>query len=308
MRIFVTGATGAIGVPVVSALAAAGHAVTALVRTPDKAARAAAAGATPVTVSLFDRAGLCDAFAAHDAVVNLASALPSTFMFPFYRSWRECARIRSEGSAAVVDAACAANVTVLVQESVSMIYRDGGSRWLDESAPVEYYRISAGNHAAEASARRFTEAGGTGIVLRFGLFHGPTATHSLEMLRAARSGVAPMFGSPDAYISSIHLDDAAAAVVSVLTAPAGVYNAVDDEPLTHRDYADALAIAVGQRRYVRIPGRAALLCGDRLTSLTRSLRVSNARLRETGWTPQYLSAREGLAATWTRRESTTSPA
>jgi len=79
-----------------------------------------------------------------------------------------------------------------------------------------------------------------------------------------------------------------------LTVPAGTYNIVDDEPLTKRAYADALAAAAGRRVCLRIPGRLALLLVDRSTSLTRSLRVSNARFREaSGWP----SAREGWMAT-----------
>ena len=83
-----------------------------------------------------------------------------------------------------------------------------------------------------------------------------------------------------------------------------LFNVVDDEPLTKRDYANALAAAVGKAMWVRGPGRAALLFGDRLTSLTRSLRVSNGRLRDTtGWAPGYPSAREGWMATADALES-----
>jgi nucleoside-diphosphate-sugar epimerase len=112
-----------------------------------------------------------------------------------------------------------------------------------------------------------------------------------------------VLGAPDSYVSSIHMTDAAAAVVAALDAPAGTFNVVDDEPLTKRDYAAALAAAAGKATWVRGPGRAALLFGDRLTSLTRSLRVSNARLRAaTGWAPRYPSAREGWIATAATRE------
>ena len=105
MRVFVTGGTGAIGAHAVPALIAAGHSVTALARSDAKAAVPRGQGAVPVSVSLFDRRGLADAFAGHDAVVNLASALPSTTAFIRKSAWTECERVRSEGSATVVDAA-----------------------------------------------------------------------------------------------------------------------------------------------------------------------------------------------------------
>jgi nucleoside-diphosphate-sugar epimerase len=300
MRVFVTGGTGAIGGHAVPALVRAGHAVTALARTPDKAAALAAQGATPVSVSLFDPAALTKAFAGHDAVVNLASALPSTARFLLRRAWRPTERVRTEGSAAVVDAALAAGVRRLVQESVAMVYRDHGSDWVDEDAPVDRYPATTGNHAAEASARRFAAAGGTAVVLRFGLFYGPGARHSEEMFAQARRHVGLVLGPPGSYLSSIHLADAATAVVAALNAPAGTFNVVDDEPLTKRGYADALSRAARTTPWVRFPGRAALLFGDRLTSMTRSLRVRNTRFRDaTGWTPRYPSAREGWIATAT---------
>jgi nucleoside-diphosphate-sugar epimerase len=82
-----------------------------------------------------------------------------------------------------------------------------------------------------------------------------------------------------------------------LRAPAGGYNIVDDEPLTKRDYADAIARAAGRRFYLRAPGRLALIMGDNTTSLTHSLRVSNRRFRDlTGWAPRFPSARDGWKA------------
>ena len=292
------GGTGAIGGYAVPALVREGHTVTALARNPEKAAVLAAQGARPVAVSLFDPSALASAFAGHDAVVNLATAMPSMTKFLIRRAWQATQRVRTEGSAAVVQAALTAGVGRVVQESVAMLYRDHGAAWIDEDAPVDHYPAAAGNHAAEASAHRFTVAGGTGVVLRFGLFYGLGAAHSEQMFAQARQHVAMVLGPPEGYLSSIHLTDAATAVTAALNVPAGTFNIVDDEPLTKRGYADALARAAGTRPWLRGPGRAALLFGDRLTSLTRSLRVSNARFRAaTGWVPRYPSAREGWIAT-----------
>ncbi|MEV0995273.1 NAD-dependent epimerase/dehydratase family protein [Nonomuraea sp. NPDC050202] len=299
MRVFITGGTGAIGGHAVPALVAAGHEVTALARTPDKAAALERQGARPARVSLFDRAGLAVAFEGHDAVVNLATAIPPMSRFMSAAAMRANHRVRAEGSAAVVAAALDAGVGRVVQESVCMLYRDGGDRWLDEDAPVDHYPLTRGNFAAESSARRFAESGGgAAVVLRLGWFQGPGAEHSEQLFAQARRHVGMILGRPGGYVSSIHLADAASAVVAALEAPAGTYNVVDDEPLTKRAYADALARAAGAAAWVRGPGRLAYVFGDRLTSLTRSLRVSNARFRAaTGWAPRYPSAREGWLAT-----------
>ena len=294
MRVFVTGGTGAIGLHTVPALVAAGHAVTALARSDAKAAWLQSQGATPVAVSLFDRRGLADAFAGHDAVVNLASALPSTTAFIRKSAWAECEKVRVAGSAAVVDAARDAGVPKLIQESVVMIYRDGGTDWIDEDQPVDHYPITRGNHAAEASARRFP---GTATILRFGVFYGPHAAHSEQILDMAKWHIGFFPGRSDTYLSSIHVADAASAVVAALTTPGGTYNIVDDQPLTKREYAEACAAAVGRRIWISGPGRLGLLLGDRLTSITRSLRVSNKRFRDaSGWRPRYPSAIEGYRA------------
>lgn len=298
MKVFVTGGTGAIGCHAVPSLVAAGHEVSALARSDEGADRLRRQGVVPVRVSLFDRPALAEALLGHDAVVNLATALPATTDFHKASAWAENIRIRTEGSATLVDAALEAGVPRLLQESVCMIYRDRGDRWIDETWPTDDFPAARSNLAAEASARRFTAAGGAGAVLRFGWFYGPGATHSEEFLALARGrGICVMMGAPRGYVSSIHVADGGRAVAAALTVPAGTYNVVDDEPLTKRDFADALAAAAGRRRCLRAPGRLALLLGEGTTSLTRSLRVANGRFKSAaGWAPRYPSAREGWIA------------
>lgn len=298
MKVFVAGGTGAVGRHAVAQLVRAGHEVTALARSPEKAAALTALGATPASVSLFDTSALTAAFAGHDAVINLTSAIPPMAQFMRAEAWRDNDRVRTGGSAAIVDAALASGVPRVVQESVSMLYPDRGSAWIDESVPTDVFPMARPNLAAEASANRFSDAGRTGVVLRFGWFYGPGATHSEQLLALARRHICVMMGSSDGYVSSIHVADAGAAVVAALRAPAGTFNIVDDEPLTKKGYADALAAGAGKAAWLYVPGRAALLLGDRSTSLTRSLRVSNARFRTaTGWAPRYPDAREGWIAT-----------
>ena len=297
MRVFVAGGTGAIGRHIIPALVGAGHEVVALARSEASSDAVTRSGATAVRGDVFDVDRLTRAMTGAEAVVNVASAIPPISRFMFRRSWDANERVRTEGSAALVDAALAASVPRIIQESVSMLYRDGGATWIDESWPTDRYRIAHGNHAAEANAHRFTAAGGTGIVLRFGLFYGPGARHSEQFLQLARLGIVPSLGRPDAYACSIFTTDAASAAVAALAAPAGVYNVVDDDPVTKREYAAALAAAVGRRRYLAAPGRAALLLGERSTSITRSLRVSNRHFAETtGWRPTQPSVREGWVA------------
>ncbi len=295
MRVFVTGGTGAIGRYAVSALVKAGHDVVALSRSDSSSAVLKGIGADSVMVSLFDRDALCSAFAGCDAVVNLATALPSSKDFHRSRAWVENNRIRTEGSSVVVDAALSAGVPKLIQESVVMIYKDGGDKWLDETWPVDNFPMAHSNLAAEASVDRFTRSGGQGIVMRFGWFYGRGAAHSEEFFHLAkRFGLSAMMGGADGYVSSIQVRDGGNAVAAALKVPAGTYNIVDNCPLTKKEYADAIAAGANRRRYIRAPGVFAKVMRDNTTSLTRSLRVKNEKFRAaSGWSPYFPSAREG---------------
>lgn len=297
MRIFLTGGTGAIGRYAVPALVAAGHTVSALARTPDKAATLRSQGAQPVSVSLFDCEGLTAEFAGHDAVVNLASALPPTHRMILTSAWTDNHRVRAEGSANVADAALKVGIPRLIQESIVMIYRDRGDRWIDEDWPTDRFPSAAGNHAAETNAQRFAHGGGAAVILRFGIFYGLRAAHSEQIMALARRHIGFHAGRPDSYVSSIHVADVASAVVAALESPSGTYNVVDDQPVTARDNSKAMAAAVGINTWLRAPGRAASMLGQRTTSVTRSLRVSNTRFRATTtWKPQYSSVWEGYRA------------
>jgi nucleoside-diphosphate-sugar epimerase len=133
-----------------------------------------------------------------------------------------------------VDAAQAADIPQLIQESIVMIYPDNGADLTDEDAPLDHYAMTKRNHAAEANARRFADAGGYATVLRFGFFYGPGAAHSEQILNLARHHIGFILGRPDAYTSSIHLADGADAIVAALTCAGGTYNIVDRRSPSHQ--------------------------------------------------------------------------
>jgi nucleoside-diphosphate-sugar epimerase len=295
MRIFLTGATGVIGRRVVDDLSARGHQVTAVGRTPAKQEALRRAGAEPIAVDLFDAAGLRGAVAGHDAVVNLATHMPSsTTRMLFRRAWRENDRIRTIASNTIVDAALSGGAKLFVQESFAPAYPDGGDLWIDETRPLAPAAYNRSVMDAEAAAQRFTDAGGRGVVLRFAAFYGPDALQLKDLIRWVRRGWAPLPGAPEACISSISHDDAAAAITAVLAAPAGVFNVADDEPVTHRMYVDSLAAALQVPSPRLPPAWLTPLMGSVGQVLSRSLRISNRKLRqECGWAPRLRSVREG---------------
>jgi 2-alkyl-3-oxoalkanoate reductase len=297
MKVFLAGATGVLGRRALPRLVAAGHDVTAVARAPEKAELVRRLGATPVTVDLFDAGAVKEAVAGHEAVVNLTTHIPPTAKAALPGAWKENERIRTEVSTNLVDAALAAGAGRYVQEALAFIYADAGDAWVDEDAPVDGGSFNQGVHTAEAQVERFTAAGGVGVVLRFGLFHASDSEQTLQALKLARRGMAMTVGRPDAYLSIIELDDAAEAVVAALGAPAGVYNVVDDEPLTRAAYAAALAAALGRAKPLRLPPAVAAKVGGSKTSLlARSQRVRNDRFKAaTGWAPRSPSARETWA-------------
>ena len=295
MRILLSGATGVIGRRVIPLLLSAGHSVTALARSPEGREGLERAGASCAAADLFDLASLRKVAAGHDAVINLATHMPSAVWKMLFRpAWRLNDRIRTEGVANLVEAAIACGVGTLIQESFAPTYPDRGDAWIDEGTAIEPAAYNRTVADAEASVTQFTAAGRTGVVLRFGAFYGPDAMQVKSYIDTLRMGWAALPGSPDAFISSVSHDDAATAVVAALRAPAGAYNVVDDEPVSHRDYFGTLAESLGLGSPRFLPIWATPLLGTAGPTMARSLRISNRKLKtETGWAPELPSVREG---------------
>lgn len=297
MKIFVAGATGVLGRRAVVELVEAGHAVTGIARTDEKARQLRADGVTPVTVDLFDAAAIKAAVDGHEVVANLATHIPNLSRAALPGAWSENDRIRADGSRNLVDAALATGADRYIQESIAFLYSDGGEAWLDEETPIDLPPLGRSTLDAEAQARRLAESGGTGVVLRFGQFYAPEAAHTIAMAKMVRRRLAPAVGDPDGYAPTIHADDAASAVVAALQAPSGTYNVTDDEPLTKREFGRVVADAFGLKPPRMMPKTLVKAGGAKINYLARSHRVSNRRFKEaTGWSPRYPSVREGWPA------------
>jgi nucleoside-diphosphate-sugar epimerase len=305
MKVFLTGATGAVGPATVRALLERGHDVRAVARSDEKAATLRALGAEPVAVDLFDPDDVKRAVEGVDAVLHLATNVPPASRVTRKSAWATHNALRTTASEHLAAAALATGVSTFVKESVSFVYPDGGDRWIDETtAPAEDVPMLAPTLAGEKVADRFAAAGGRAVVLRFASFYGPSARYVDEALRFARWRMAMMSGT--GYISSIHTDDVASAAIAALDVQSGVYNVADDEPLTKREYVDAFGAAFGLPKLRIAPEWIArLLAGSSSKAVTRSWRISNRKLKEaSGWAPRYPNAREGWAAIAASRGAT----
>jgi nucleoside-diphosphate-sugar epimerase len=308
VTVFVTGATGTLGKPVVQRLVAGGHRVRALAHNESSIERIRALGAEPLRADLFDRVSLTEAVAGVDAILHLATRIPSAARSARLDAWRENDRIRREGTRNLVDAAIHNGIGVVVYPSFGFVYPDSGDDWIDAATrqPAQPpHPFVQSTLDAEAELTRYDAAGGRGVVLRMGGFYGPTTTHTLEMRAMARRGLSPLPGPDDGFVPTIWVDDAASAVVAALSpeVPAGTYDVVDDEPLHRGEAVQAIATTVGRRRLLRIPSWVLNLVSPASAGLfSLSLRISNERFkRVSGWSPSMRNARVGwqhLGTTW----------
>lgn len=310
MKVFVTGATGVLGRHTVQRLVAAGHEVHALARSDKNDELLRRLGATPVRADLFDRSALERAIPGSEAILHLATKIPPFADATKRESWDENNRIRTEGTRLLVDVALAAGVKSFIYPSIVFLYPDSGDRWIDADTPIDPVSGMRSAVDAEEEVARFTESsrqfGGRGVTLRMGSFYSPDAQSVVDTLEAARKGFALMIGPGDAYWSQIWVDDAAEAVfAALLRAPAGVYDVVDDEPLTRDELKQLIARAVGRKRLIAPPTLAVrIVAGKDAMFAARSQRVSNKKFKEaTGWSPAVRNAREG----WERITATIKP-
>ena len=296
MKVFVAGATGVLGRAAVPRLVAAGHEVRGAARSPEKADQLRAQGADPVTLDLFDPASVRAAVDGCQGVIHMATNIPVITKGWKGSAWEMNDRLRREGTQVIADACRDAGVEVLVKETVCFFYEDGGDQWIDEEWPIRRQAFADASLDAEDITLAFTGDGRRGVVLRFGLFYSHDARSLEESLKAAKLGMGPMLGAADAWRASIHVDDAATAIVAALDAPAGAYN-VADEPITNAEWNAAFAAEFGFKKLRATPKVAMKAGGKKMDVLGASRRIDSSKFRQaTGWSPQHPDAKVGLKA------------
>ena len=294
MKVFVAGATGVVGRRLVPLLVESGAEVTGVARSDAKAAQLEKQGAAPVRVDLFDPAAVDSAVAGHDAVINMATHIPSGMKILKPGAFDENARIRTEASQNLALAAINTRARTFIQESFAPVYPDRGDEWIDESVPIDPTSYVRSVVDAESAAEEFTKSGGRGIVLRFSMFYGPDSSHTMDMVSSVKRGLSPAFGAADAFMSSIWIDDVARAVCAALSVPAGTYNVTDDVPIRKQEAFNLLAEELGVKSPRMLPRWVSRMMGSVSETLGRSQRISNAKFRQaSNWMPTIPSLREG---------------
>jgi nucleoside-diphosphate-sugar epimerase len=310
MRVFVAGATGAIGKQLVPRLVAAGHEVHGMTRSEANRARVYELGAVPVIADALDADQVAEAVgrARPEVIVHQLTAIGALDMRHFDRDFALTNRLRTEGTDHLVSAAQTAGVRRFVAQGVAafgMYMRTGGPVKTEEDpldpTPVPEMRetLAAIRHLEEAVlGAKWTE----GIVLRYGAFYGPgtSLAPGREQFEIVRRRKFPLVGDGGGVWSFIHVADAAEATVAAVEhGNRGVYNVVDDDPAPVAEWLPALARELGAKQPMRVPrfiGR--LFAGQAGVVMMTDIRgASNAKIkRELAWRPAHASWRQGFAA------------
>lgn len=308
MKIFLAGATGAVGKSLVPLLVSRGHEVFATTRTPGKAARLRADGAEPIVVDGLDRKGLHEAVvsARPDVVVHEMTGLAgTTSLRNIDETLALTNRLRTEGTEFLLSAARAAGARRFVAQSFTGWPNPReGSRVKTEADPLDAHPVPHTERTLESIRRlEATVLGSTepaGVVLRYGAFYGPGTALALdgELVRAVRKRRFPIVGDGAGIWSFVHVDDVAEATcIAIEGGPAGLYNVVDDDPAEVSAWLPELARAVGAKPPLHVPawvGR--LVLGEAgMRMMTEQRGSSNAKAKRLlGWQPAWASWREGF--------------
>ncbi|GFJ85867.1 dTDP-glucose 4,6-dehydratase [Phytohabitans houttuyneae] len=302
MRVFVTGATGALGRHLVPGLVAAGHQVTATTRSPGKVAQLRAAGAEPVIVDGLDREAVITAVLAAepDVIVHQMTALAQMRgLRNVDRVFAATNELRTRGTDNLLAAAARAGTRRVVAQGHNFVYERSGGPIKTEEDPVVARPIRSAERTIAAIKyvdRTVPQTAEEGIVLRYGTFYGPGASD--PMVEAVRKRQLPIIGGGTGIWSFIHTADAAAATLAAIErGTPGVYNVVDDEPAPVAQWLPYLAEVAGAKPPVRLPawvGR--LLAGEFVVAQMTEVRgASNEKAKkELGWEPRFASWREGF--------------
>ena len=305
MKVFVAGASGAIGRPLVRQLVEAGHEVTGTTRREERAAAMRDAGAAAVVCDVFDEEALEAAVRAAEpeVIVNELTSLPEEYN-PKKIDYEPTNRVRQEGGCNLMKAARAVGARRYVTQSIAFLYAPEGNLVKDEEArpyddaPAPFDQGVKGMLSHESEV--LTTEGIEGLVLRYGQFYGPGTYYdrggSIEKEVARRR--LPVIGPGTGIASFIHVEDAASATVAALDRGApGIYNITDDEPAAMREWLPVYAEAVGAKGPMKVPAwLARLVAGQLAVEFGVNLRgASNEKAkRELGWKPRYASWRQGF--------------
>jgi 2-alkyl-3-oxoalkanoate reductase len=318
MKVFVAGATGALGRALVPQLVARGHEVVGMTRTPSKQDGLRALGALPVVADALDPDAVAEAVASAEpeVIVHELTALSGKMSIRDARRPERSAavimtiRLRTEGTDHLLAAGRAVGARRFVAQSIAAFrFARTGGPVQTEADPLDPSEVPAAMRTGLAAILHLEQAvttieWGEGLALRYGSFYGPGTGFSLApdamMTAPIRKRRFPLIGGAGGVWPFVHIADAAAATVAAVErGQPGIYNVVDDEPAPVREWLPALASALGAKPPRRVPRwLVRLAAGEMAAVMMTDINggASNAKAkRELGWQPRYPSWRLGFA-------------
>jgi nucleoside-diphosphate-sugar epimerase len=308
MRVFVAGATGAVGARLLPLLVSAGHSVVGLTRTPVKAESIRRAGAEPVVADALDETALRDAImAARPEVIvhELTSLSGSNDLRHFDRTFAVSNRLRTEALASMLRVAILAGTRRLVVQSFcGWPYARIGDHLKTEEEPLDPQpprQLKSTLDAIRYIESTVPNAGEVeGLVLRYGAFYGPkTGIFDGQIVQQLRKRRMPLIGDANGWWNFLHIDDAAeATAIAVNRGSRGIYNIVDDAPAPVFEWLPTLAKMAGAEPPLRVPKwLARIIAGEHLVTMMTECRAGlNTKAKhDLSWQPRYPSWRQGFA-------------
>lgn len=289
MKIFIAGATGAIGRPLIDSLKRSGHSVFALVRTRQSGGSLEEKGVEPITADALDSDSVVAAVARirPDAVINELTSLPKHYTPAEMQAAAERDRkVRVEGNKNLLAAVHHAGVRRYLLQSSGFWYAPGAGL-ADESAQ---FALDASPGVA-ASARTYAELEATAlrgidiecVILRYGFFYGPGTWYTREgdLGEQVRARQLAIIGKGQGVYSFVHIEDAALATAAAVESAPGIYNVVDDSPSPQRLWLPAFARAVGAPEPPHVAEQEALatIGADAVHYATRLRGASNEKAK-----------------------------
>lgn len=307
MNIFVAGATGAVGRPLVDRLLQEGYTITAITRSQDRCEELRARGVKAVVTDVFDRAKLRQAVveAQPEVVINQLTSIPKNLdVRHMAQEFVQTNRLRTEGAQILMEAAVAAGARRMIAQSYGALYAPhrGGLATEEDAlyldAPSAFVELVRAVERLEHTI--LNTSGISGTVLRYGHFYGPGTGYAMDggIAEAVRRRQMPIIGGGRGVFSFIHVDDAAEATVhTVQNGEPGIYNIADDDPAPLQEWLAVYANLLGAPHPSRLPKLVGRLVAGRYAAyfMDEMRGASNQKAkRQLGWQPHYASWREGF--------------
>jgi 2-alkyl-3-oxoalkanoate reductase len=291
MKVFVTGATGALGKRVIRVLTAENCSVVALSRSAQNNAFLANEKVEIREADLFNKESMIEATKSCDVVLHLATSIPKKNM-PRLADWKMNDKIRTEGTRNLIEAVLANGIDVLLCESVTTVYGQQEGGFVSTDTPPSEHPFEMVKSVIEMEKQIMAKLPNRYVIFRFGNFYSENDFYTNNLISNVSSGKMPMIGRGDFYLNWLHLEDAASAIVFALQhlpkLQGKIVNVTDGHPVLFSEAIGQIAAATTNKKPFRLPALLAklILGKNNFAFLTNSYRVQKEYWLD-GWQPKH---------------------